>query len=165
MLVHTRHARNYARLLERFRPAAAINTLQVTEVDPATIMALQARIESGGWIAIAGDRIPVQGDSRTSRVPFLGMAARFPQGPYLLAHFLDCPVYLMFCLRERGQYRLYFERFAERISLPRGGREEALAEWAGRYARRLEAFCLRDPFQWYNFFDFWAPGPDKAGTR
>jgi predicted LPLAT superfamily acyltransferase len=165
ILVHTRHAENYARLLRRFRPEAAFNTLQVTEVDPATIIALQERVERGGWIAIAGDRTPVEGDRRTSSARFLGEAARFPQGPYLLAHLLDCPVYLLFCLNEGGRYRLYFERFADRIELPRRGREAALQEWAARYARRLEAYCLRDPFQWYNFFDFWASAPDKAGTR
>ncbi|MBV8653201.1 MAG: glycosyltransferase family 2 protein, partial [Alphaproteobacteria bacterium] len=76
--------------------------------------------------------------------------------PYILAHLLGCPVYLLFCLREKGGYRLYFERFAERIELPRGpGRGEALAGHAGRYAGRLADLALLAPFQWYNFFDFW----------
>jgi len=90
-----------------------------------------------------------------SLAPFLGAPAPFPQGPYLLAHLLDCPVYLMFCLREGGKYRLHFEPFAERIALPRRGREAALAALAARYARRLEAYCLTAPEQWYNFYDFW----------
>ncbi len=161
LLVHTRHAENYARLLRRFRPEAALNTLQVSEMNPGTIIALKAAVDQGGWVAIAGDRTPVQGVERTSRVRFLGHDAPLPQGPYILAHLLGCPVYLMFCLRENGRYRLYFEHFAERIELPRRGKEAALAELASRYARRLEAYCLRDPFQWYNFFDFWA----KAEAR
>jgi predicted LPLAT superfamily acyltransferase len=161
LLVHTRHAENYARLLQRFRPEAAIHTLQVTEVNPGTVMALKEVIEQGGWVAIAGDRTPVDGDGRVSRAPFLGHDAGFPQGPYVLAHLLECPVYLMFCLREDGRHRVHFERFAERVVLPRRDKEAALAALAGRYARRLEAYCLRDPFQWYNFFDFWA----EAGAR
>jgi len=167
VLVHTRHAENYAKLLRRFRPEAALNTVQVTEVDPATMMTLEERVGEGGWIAIAGDRTPVQGEERASVARFLGAEARFPQGPYLLAHLLGCPVYLMFCLREGARYRLHVELFAECIELPRDARERALAEWAQRYARRLEAFCVRDPYQWYNFFDFWAPGvrPQKAGMR
>lgn len=65
----------------------------------------------------------------------------------------------MFCLRERGRYRISFERFSERIELPRHEKDAALTELAERYAQRLEAYCLRDPLQWYNFFDFWAsPG-------
>jgi predicted LPLAT superfamily acyltransferase len=156
LLVHTRHAENYARLLRRFRPDAAFNTLQVTEVTPATIMALKETVEQGSWVAIAGDRTPVQGGERTSRARFLDHDAAFPQGPYIIAHLLGCPVYLMFCLREGGRHRVYFERFAERIELPRRDKEAALAAYAQRYARRLESYCLRDPLQWYNFFDFWA---------
>lgn len=161
LLVHTRHAENYARLLRRFRPEAAIDTFQVTEVNPGTVIALKEVVERGGWVAIAGDRTPVGGGERVSRAKFLGHEAPFPQGPYILAHLLECPVYLMFCLRENGRHRLYFERFAERVVLPRGDKEAALAALAGRYASRLEAYCLRDPFQWYNFFDFWA----EAGAQ
>lgn len=155
VLVHTRHAENYNRILRRFRPEAAANMLQVTEIGPETAIALRERVERGEWVAIAGDRTPI-GGGRASRVPFLGRAAAFPQGPYVLAHLLGCPVYLMFCLREAREYRVYLEKFAERIELPRGGKQAALDEVAARYARRLEAYCLKAPFQWYNFFDFWA---------
>lgn len=169
VLVHTRHAENYMRLLRRFRPEAAANTMQVTEVNPGTMIALQDAIDRGEWIAIAGDRTPVRGTDRVSVAPFLGQPAPFPQGPYVLAHLLGCPVYLMHCLREGGRYRLYFEKFADRVELPRAGRDLALAQHAARYAARLEAYCLKDPFQWFNFFDFWrtpTDAPDAAsGTR
>jgi predicted LPLAT superfamily acyltransferase len=167
LLVHTLHSENFARVLQRFRPDAMVDTIQVTETNPGTIITLQEAIEHGSWVAIAGDRTPVQGDERVSRVPFLGHDAPFPQGPYVLAHLLECPVYLMFCIRQNGGYRLYFEMFAERITLPRRDKHAAIQQWAARYAKRLESFCLIDPFQWYNFFDFWQPTPvaEKAGSR
>jgi len=74
----------------------------------------------------------------------------------VLAHALGCPVYLFFCLKERDGHRLYFEPFAERIALPRRERAAHLAEHARRYAERLEYYCRKAPFQWFNFFDFWA---------
>jgi predicted LPLAT superfamily acyltransferase len=156
LLVHTRHAETHARMLRRFRPEAELETLQVGEINPATIMALRDKVEQGGWVAIAGDRTPIGGGGRVSCARFLGHEAPFPHGPYVLAHLLECPVYLMFCLRENGHHRLYFERFAERIELPRRERAAALAELAARYAARLEFYCLRDPLQWYNFYNFWA---------
>jgi len=100
--------------------------------------------------------VPVTGSERISRASFLGEPAPFPQGPYILAHLLECRVYLMFCLREQGRYRIFFEHFAERIRLPRHEREAALAKWVERYARCLEDYSQRAPLQWYNFFDFWA---------
>ncbi|MGH7838169.1 MAG: glycosyltransferase family 2 protein, partial [Candidatus Binataceae bacterium] len=163
ILVHTVHAENFARVLREFRPAAMADTIQVTEMNPGAMITLEEAIARGDWVAIAGDRIPVRGDERISIAPFLGGDAPFPQGPYVLAHLLECPVYLMFCIRQNGAYALYFEIFAERITLPRRDRESAIAGWAARYAARLESFCQIDPFQWYNFFDFWQQPstPDK----
>ncbi|ALG72916.1 hypothetical protein VY88_15160 [Azospirillum thiophilum] len=157
VLVHTRHAENYNRLLRDFNPEAGVNTLQVTEVGPDTAIALKERVERGDWVVIAGDRTPVGGGGRVSRVPFLGEPAPFSQGPYILASLLECPVYLLFCRREAGRHRLYAERLTDRIDLPRGRRAEALDGCAAAFACSLERHALADPFQWYNFFDFWAP--------
>ena len=167
ILVHTVHAQNFTRILRQFRPDAIADTIQVTEMNPGTMIALEEAIERGDWVAIAGDRTPVRGDERVSWAPFLGHDAPFPQGPYILAHLLECPVYLMFCIRQERGYSLYFELFAERITLPRREKQAAIAQWAARYAKRLESFCLIDPFQWYNFFDFWQPpsSPEKAATQ
>jgi predicted LPLAT superfamily acyltransferase len=164
VLVHTHHARNYNRVLKEFNPEAAVNTFQVTDMGPDTAIAMKERIEQGDWLFIAGDRTPVGGGQRVSTVPFLGAPAPFSQGPYILAALLGCPVYLMFCRREGARFRLSVERFAERIELPRGRRDEALAAYAARYAGRLEAQALADPYQWYNFFDFWAP-PARVDAR
>ncbi len=156
VLVHTRHAQHYNRVLCEFRPEAAVNTLQVMDIGPETAIALKERVDRGEWVVIAGDRTPVGGGQRVSRVPFLGAEASFSQGPYILASLLDCPVYLLFCLREDGVYRLYAERFAESIGLPRRNREVALNGWAVKFAARLEHYALKAPRQWFNFFDFWA---------
>jgi len=157
VLVHTRHAENYNRLLARHRGGLAARTLQVAEIGPETAILLRERIEQGDWVAMAGDRVPVLSRGRVCRVPFLGAPADFSQGPWLLAALLDCPVYLLFCRRlTDGRWSLRLEPFAERISLPRGRRQEALTEQAGRYAARLEVECRAAPTQWYNFFNFWA---------
>lgn len=166
VLVHTIHAEKFARVLREFRPDAMGGTIQVTDIDPGTMFLLKEAIERGDWVAIAGDRTPVLAEERINMVPFLGDDAPFPQGPYILAHLLECPVYLMFCIRQEGVYRLYFEKFADRISLPRRDRQGAIAAWTARYAQRLESFSLIDPFQWYNFFDFWQkPASKKAGAQ
>jgi predicted LPLAT superfamily acyltransferase len=156
LLVHTRHAVNYNRVLREFRPEAAMNAIQVTEIGPATAIDLKTRVERGEWVVIAGDRTPVLSQGRVSIAPFMGHDAAFSHGPWVLGAVLDCPVHLMFCLRDGERYKLTMERFAERITLPRGERSAALGGYAARYAARLEHYARLDPFQWYNFFDFWA---------
>jgi predicted LPLAT superfamily acyltransferase len=157
ILVHTRHAENFNRVLRDFQPAAVLNTFQVTELGPATAISLKEHVEQGRWVVIAGDRVPVMSHGRTIDVPFLGQNAPFSAGPYILASLLECPVYLLFCLRDGEYYRLSFEKFADRIDLPRAQRAESLRAYAAKFTERLQDYALRDPFQWYNFFDFWAP--------
>ncbi len=156
VLVHTRHAVNYHRMLEKYCPSASANLIQVTEFGPETILLLKEKVEQGAWIVIAGDRTPVASHGRSVMAPFLGQNAPFAQGPWLLGALLECPVYLLFCLPQDNKYMLNIESFAERIDLPRGQREEALAKHTAAYAARLEYYARMAPLQWFNFFDFWA---------
>ncbi len=156
VLTHTRRAANYNRILTEFRPDAAVNVAQVTEMGPEFAIALKERVERGEWVVIAGDRTPVGGAGRVSRVPFMGWPAPFSQGPWILASLLECPVYLLFCLRRDDHWALTLEPFAERIDLPRAGRPAMLEALCARYAGRLEVYARTAPFQWFNFFDFWA---------
>lgn len=161
VLVHTKHAQNYNRLLRRFRPAAATNCIQVTELGPETAIQLQERVERGAWVVIAGDRTPVGAGGRTASIPFLGKPAPFSLGPYILAALLNCPVYTLFCLREGKRHRVELKLLAERVELPRRERDLALRRYAETFAARLEGYALCDPYQWYNFFDFWAEQSGK----
>jgi predicted LPLAT superfamily acyltransferase len=156
LLVHTRHAANYNRLLQEFRAEAGLNMIQVTEVGPDTAVDIKERVERGEWIVIAGDRTPVLSRGRVTLAPFMGTEAAFSDGPWILASLLECPVYLMFCLRQGSHYRLTMEPFAERVILPRAERKEALRGYIARYAGRLERYARAEPYQWFNFFDFWA---------
>ncbi len=155
VLVHTKHAQAFNKLLAQIDPTSQLNLLQVTEMSPATAVQLMEKVAQGEYIAIAGDRIPVAPNPRVAFAPFLGQNAPFPVGPYVLANLLQCPVYLMFSLRTRDGAELYFEPFREVIQLARKNRDQALAELVREYAARLEYHCRRAPLQWFNFYDFW----------
>lgn len=166
VLVHTRHAETFSRLLRKVNPRSHVSLLQVRELGPDTIIALRERIRRGEFVVVTGDRTPVGSLQRISRVPYLGELASFPQGPFILAALLDCPVQLIFCVKRGRRYRISFESFADALVLPRLHREQALEEWVARYATRLEHHCLQDPYQWFNFYDFWAPpAAASAGRR
>ncbi|QNT25762.1 glycosyltransferase family 2 protein [Ralstonia solanacearum] len=163
-VVYIEHARRFNRVLAGAHPEFASHLLEVSDFGPATAMRMQERIDAGELLVIVGDRVPATEMGRTVEATFLGSPARFAQGPYILAHALGCPVYLFFCLKTRQDYTLYFEPFAERIALPRQERAAHLAAFAQRYAGRLEHYCRKAPFQWFNFFDFWArPKKDAHG--
>jgi predicted LPLAT superfamily acyltransferase len=160
VLVHTRHAAYFTRVLA-MAGASQVELLQVTEFGAATALALKQRTDRGEWVVIAADRVPVHG-GRTVDVQFLGGIAPLPVGPYVLAALLDCPVHLMFCLRRAGRNHVYFERFADRIALPRADREGAIARHAQRFADRLAHYARLEPLQWFNFYPFWRGAADAT---
>ena len=162
-VVYTEHARRFNSVLASANSQFARHLLEVSDFGPETAMMMQERVDAGELLVIVGDRVPAHEAGRTTEAQFLGSTAPFAQGPYVLAHALGCPVYLFFCLKEHDGYRLYFEPFAERIELPRRERAQHLAAWAQRYAARLEHYCRKAPYQWFNFFDFWAS--PKRGTH
>lgn len=153
VLVHTRHAEQFNRLLGE-TGSENLRLIQVSELDPATMLLLSQRLDAGEWLAIAGDRVPLQG-SRYSEVEFLGALAHLPQGPWLLAGILKCPVNLLFCLKHGSRYRVCLEPFSQQISWQRSTRELVIQQSAQRYADRLAERCLEAPYQWFNFYPFW----------
>lgn len=157
-LVHTAHAEDFNRLLKRLNPDGRVELLQVTALDAAVAARLGQRVAAGEFVAIAGDRVPV-GGGRSVFADFLGSPAPFPVGPYVLASALGCPLFTLACTHEGDGYRMRFERFSERVLLPRGEREAALAEYAQHFSRWLEAQLRRAPLDWFNFFPFWDQVP------
>lgn len=155
VLLHTKHAQRFNRLLAQLNADSQLNLMQVTELTAATAVLLSEKIARGEFVAIAGDRIPVTTKPRIAMAQFFGAPAPFPVGPYILASLLQCPVYLVFTLRREEASEIHFELFRESIHLPRAERERALAELVADYAMRLEHYCRRAPLQWFNFYQFW----------
>ncbi|EGF32057.1 glycosyl transferase, family 2 [Oxalobacteraceae bacterium IMCC9480] len=161
VLVHTRHAQAFNRMLGQLDPRSQLDLLQVTEVSIGTAMLLSERMARGELVVIAGDRVPVASGPRITSADFFGQPAAFPIGPYVLAHALQCPVYLLFALQRAGRPEVHIELFSAAVRLPRKERDAALATLAGQYAARLEHHCRRAPLQWCNFYDFWQDHPTE----
>jgi predicted LPLAT superfamily acyltransferase len=136
--------------------------LQVSQMDAALMLELSQRLDRGEWLAIAGDRVPLH-DGRRTTVDFLGHPAAFPQGPWLLAGLLRCPVNLMCCLKIDGRYQIHLEHFMDAPRWERGQREALIKDWVQRYADRLAQWCLLAPRQWFNFHAYWQ-SPDSTSS-
>lgn len=164
-LVFTDNARRFRQIMDEMAPQAGLNLIPVTTIGPGTAMLLQEKLDQGEWVAIVGDRLAVDrqrgGGWRVTWSRFLGQPAPFPQGPFILAAALRCPVLLIFALKRQGTLHLHCEPFADPLLLPRAGREQALQQAVDRYAAQLEHYALGAPLEWFNFFDFWRL-PDAA---
>lgn len=158
-LVFSENAQRFKQIMTEMAPQAGLNLMPVNDIGPDTAILLQEKLDRGEWIAIVGDRIAVNpqrgGEWRVCWSRFMGQTAPFPQGPFILAAILRCPVNLLFALRQQGKLRIYCEPFADPLLLPRADRQQALQHIIDRYAERLEHYALQSPLDWFNFFDFW----------
>ena len=163
-LVYDQHSANFVNAMQRINPESRIHIYQVNELDIPLILQLKTKIEHGEWLFIAGDRIPLSGEARTTSVDFFGRPAQFPIGPYMLAKVLQCEVQLMFSYRQNA--KIYFELvpFAEKVSLPRNNSDKQLQAYAQQYAAALEQQAARAPLQWFNFYPYWNSSTAAASS-
>ena len=163
VLVHTRHAEKFNRVLNETAAGSQMNLIQVTELNAATAMLLEDKIQAGELVIIAADRVPVSGKGRVTEADFLGKAAMFPQGPFVLASLLKCPVFTLFCIERQGKQHIYFELFSKSLSVPRRQRQQIIETSVQQYSKILQRYVQMAPLQWFNFYDFWAQG--RSGNR
>jgi predicted LPLAT superfamily acyltransferase len=159
ILVHTTHSVRFNQLLNETNNNSQLNLISVTDISPATIIMLKTKLDAGESIVIAGDRTPINGIHQNTAF-FLGAPALFPQGPYILASLLNCPVFLMFSIKSHLGYDVYFEKFADKISLDRKHRGQDISMWTQKFADRLGYYTLRSPLEWNNFYHFWDINPN-----
>jgi predicted LPLAT superfamily acyltransferase len=150
--------------------AAAGNSASVPEIIPLGRLEAMLRIrdclDAGSFVGMLADR--TIGEAPAQRVSFLGRPALFPSGPMRAAAALRRPVYFMAGLyRGANRYHVVFRQIADFSDVARGEREPQVQEAVRRYAALLEEYCRSDPYNWFNFYDFWhdaaAAQPRGAG--
>ena len=98
---------------------------------------------------------------RESTLPFLNEPAAFAMGPFLLALIMGVPCYSVFGLRNPTlslfpKYKMYVERLEIPQQYSRKERTKVLEQITQQFVLKLEKLCLQYPYQWYNFYSFWA---------
>ena len=138
--------------LDAINPKLQQNFIDPTE--PEAVFRMRDVIDSGGILAILGDRTGI-GEKQVT-VDFMGEPACLPTGPYYLAAILHCPIFCFFGLRVgHYAYDTYAIKLAEHITLARGQREQQAQRYAQQYADLLADKARKYPYNWFNFYAFW----------
>lgn len=120
-------------------------------------------LDAGKFVGMLADRSI--GEAPAQLVSFLGHPALFPSGPMRAAAALRRPVIFMTGLyRGANRYHVVFRPLADFSQPSPGGREAAVRAAVERYGAILEEYCRSDPYNWFNFYDFWQPAqlPDES---
>ena len=57
--------------------------------------------------------------------------------------------------RGKNHYHVVFSEVADFSTIAAGERDAAVRAAIERYAALLDRCCRTDPYNWFNFFDFW----------
>lgn len=140
--------------LHALNPDVARNVIDASRPGTEIVLALGEAVREGALVTLLADR--AREHEATVIVDFMGAPAAFPTAPFLIGALLKVPVVLCIGLYRGGnRYDLYFEAFADELTLPRRARKAQLREVVQRYAARLEHYVRQDPYNWFNWHDFW----------
>ena len=169
MLMYEDNARLINATLAALAPNVQLHTIALGK--PGAMLQLRRWLDDGGLAGLLADRTlpshaahpahPGQANrTRTLWLDFLGQPARFSDGPFRLAALLRCQVVFMAGLYRGGnRYELRFVELADfRASAATSGLDldARIRDAMQRYVTLLEALCRESPYNWFNFFDFWA---------
>jgi predicted LPLAT superfamily acyltransferase len=153
LLMYEENAKKIRAALAAVNPRLETEVIGLGRLD--SLITVAQRLAAGHFIGVLADR-NVDGKDLV-RYPFLGAEAAFPQGPFRVAMLLNRPVVMMAGIYRGGRrYDVYFETLAMPSDVRPRDSKAWLDEIMRLYIARLEFYCREAPYNWFNFYDFWA---------
>ena len=154
MAMYEDNARKINAILAAINPKATPDIISLGRID--AMLQIAERLDRGAFVGILGDR--TLGGEPVQEVTILGERAYLPTGPMRAAAILRRSVIFMAGLYRGGNhYHVVFEPIADFTSVLPSSRDAAVRAAIERYAKLLDQYCRSDPYNWFNFFDFWQP--------
>lgn len=171
-IIDQKVSRNFTRMLKELNPQSDLDIISAQAIGPDTAALLEEKLAAGEIVSVAGDRTAAGKSAgqneKNLMINFLGEEAPFSPGPFYLAALMQAPVYMVIALRRgdlslKPEYDMHVHKSpafgnTAGYAVTRKERRAHSEDLARFYAEMLERYCKQNPFQWYNFFDFWAKG-------
>jgi predicted LPLAT superfamily acyltransferase len=153
MAMYEQNARKIGGILAAINPQAEHDVISLGSLD--AMLQLSARLSAGCCVGMMGDR--TLGFEPLQTVTLLGRPANLPTGPMRMAAILGCPVIFMTGLyRGANRYHVVFAELADFSGVSPKERAAAVHAAVERYAALLDRYCRSDPYNWFNFFEFFS---------
>lgn len=157
MVMYPDNARKIHSVLKALAPQFDMRIITIGQ--PGSTLAIRDWLDGNGLVGLLADRVTHEGDpAGLIEVPFLGLPARFSDGPFRLAALLRRRVIFMVALYQGG--KRYDVRFAVLADFSKpladpAAREQAVGQALRSYVAQLEALAREAPYNWFNFYDYW----------
>lgn len=110
-------------------------------------------LKTGNCVAIMGDR---SWGARTQMHSFLGEDSHFPITPYYIASATQSDIVMLQTVRTgKLSFRIEYIYLTAGVDLSKLSRNVATDLLLKRYVQHLEDYLQKNPYMWFNFYDFW----------
>lgn len=124
------------------------------QADMSHLFVVNEAITSGEILSMPADR--VFGSQKVFEESFLGLPAKFPQGPFMLAATRGVPMLFVAVMKAGSRrYHITVRRVEAAADAPASTPRAMARALCDAYVSQLEATVRSHPTQWYNYFDFW----------
>jgi predicted LPLAT superfamily acyltransferase len=141
-------------VIETFIEKRNVNIIP-TNSDPFDMMIkIKDALERNEIVCMLGDR--VMGEESFEKVDFLGKEAKFPTYPFEVALLTGSP--MITAVTVKTGYKSYRQKVYDYIqmdNIPRKERQAAKKDAMVKFVGYLEDKAKENPYQWFNFYDFW----------
>lgn len=146
LLMYEDNGRKLLDLLRKVSPEFSDSIIPLGSI--TTMIEAKERLEKGHMIGLLADR-SVNDESGKS-YEFLGRPANFPDAPFKLQRLFKCPaLFISGIYLGANRYEIKF------IDLLQTSDPISTNQLQASYVDSLEQMCLRHPYNWFNFYDFW----------
>ena len=116
----------------------------IEDVGLNTAIELKENLDGGDVVFIAGDRLAENNDIKSIETEMFSHKILLPEGTFRFAKLMEVPVYFISAVKIGNKYQIYAEK------------QDILSEkeLVNAYTKYLEKIILVNPFQFYNFYDF-----------
>jgi predicted LPLAT superfamily acyltransferase len=158
MVMYPDNAQKIHSVLKALAPKFEMRIIAIGQ--PGSTLAIRDWLDGNGLVGLLGDRVAhARRQTDLVELPFLGVPARFSDGPLRLAAVLRRRVIFMVALYQGGKrYDVRFATLAD-FSTPAAdtaAREAVIAQALRNYVAQLEALVRESPYNWFNFYDYWS---------
>jgi len=140
-------------LLNEMAPELSEIIIPVEQAD--TMLRVKEAIESGCLVGLLGDR--VCGTEKTMQCEFLGDQAEFPMAAAQLALALKVPIFTFYGIYTGTNcYSIHFNLLSQAADVEREKRNSWMQKVTADYVNELAERAKKAPYNWFNFYPFWA---------
>jgi predicted LPLAT superfamily acyltransferase len=141
-----------------------VNIIPIGGDGMAFVMGVHEALRKGEIICMHGDRMF---GNKGLKKEFIGGHVEFPSGPFAIALATGALIIPIFAVK-KGFKTYEMKAYLPIIVSSNSSRDgnAMVSKGLEKYVRLLEQVVKENPYEWFNFYDFWGEGEEKAeGTK